>query len=101
MIDPAETVSPANTFTPNRWAWESRPFFEDPSPFLCAIARVLLLGAGASRARRGVRVARLRLCGGLRPRGGLRLGGCPRLGSRLRFGGRLLGRLRHGDPGRG
>src|SRR3954452_8270407 len=42
MIDPAVTSWPAKTFTPSRWACESRPFFEEPSPFLCAICRRLL-----------------------------------------------------------
>jgi hypothetical protein len=34
---PALTVSPPNFFTPNRFAFESRPFFVLPAPFLCAI----------------------------------------------------------------
>src|SRR5581483_7388067 len=38
MIDPPVTSSPANAFTPRRWALESRPFVELPPPFLCAIA---------------------------------------------------------------
>src|SRR6476619_1501552 len=88
MIAPAVTVWPANTFTPSRCACESRPFFDEPRPFLCAIARVLLLRPRAPRLR-------CRLLGGL----GLRLRGRPRLGGRLRLrlGLRLLrGRLRLG-----
>src|SRR4249919_710348 len=52
MIEPAVTVSPANTLTPSRWACESRPFFEEPRPFLCAIAGVLLGLRGARLSRR-------------------------------------------------
>src|ERR1035437_4157693 len=37
MIDPPGTTCPPNTFTPRRCALESRPFFELPNPFLCAI----------------------------------------------------------------
>src|SRR5258708_39614033 len=43
MISPPVTVSPANTLTPRRFAFESRPLREEPRPFLCAIA-VLRLG---------------------------------------------------------
>ena len=43
MIEPACTCWPANTFTPRRLAWESRPLREEPSPFLCAIEAVSLL----------------------------------------------------------
>src|SRR6185312_8593387 len=50
MIAPAVTVSPANTFTPSRFAFESRPFLEEPSPFLCATVLLLL--------RRGRRLLR-------------------------------------------
>src|SRR3954469_7422444 len=42
MIAPALTSCPANTFTPSRFAFESRPFLEEPSPFLCAIRGRLL-----------------------------------------------------------
>src|SRR4249920_1129405 len=63
MIEPAVTVSPANTLTPSRWACESRPFFEEPRPFLCAIAGFLLGLRGARLSRR------LRLVGGRRLRG--------------------------------
>src|SRR5512132_2322896 len=97
MIDPAVTVSPANTLTPSRWARESRPCFEEPRPFLCAIAGVLLglRGARLSRRLRLVcscgrrRLARRRLLG----RGGLLGGGL--LGRRCRrlLGGLLVGRL--------
>jgi large conductance mechanosensitive channel len=34
MISPPVTVWPANTFTPRRLAFESRPLREEPSPFL-------------------------------------------------------------------
>src|SRR3712207_1211540 len=37
MIEPAVTGWPANTLTPSRFAAESRPFFDEPRPFLCAI----------------------------------------------------------------
>ena len=33
----ALTSCPAKIFTPSRWLAESRPFLEEPSPFLCAI----------------------------------------------------------------
>src|SRR5271168_1971775 len=36
-MDPPVTNSPPNAFTPSRCAFESRPFLELPSPFLCAI----------------------------------------------------------------
>src|SRR4249920_752992 len=96
MIEPAVTVSPANTLTPSRWACESRPFFEEPRPFLCAIAGVLLGLRGARLSRR------LRLVGGRRLRGlarrrllGGRLLGGGLLGRRCRrlLGGLLVGRL--------
>src|SRR5262245_65675394 len=38
MIMPALTSWPAKIFTPRRLLCESRPFLEEPSPFLCAIA---------------------------------------------------------------
>src|SRR3954452_11455424 len=58
MISPPVTVWPANTFTPRRLAFESRPLRLEPSPFLCAMsalpadlgdadARQLLAMAGA------------------------------------------------------
>src|SRR5277367_2515818 len=37
IIDPPGTSCPPNTFTPRRCELESRPFFELPRPFLCAI----------------------------------------------------------------
>src|SRR5271165_4116263 len=37
MIEPPGTNWPPKTFTPNRWALESRPFLELPNPFLCAM----------------------------------------------------------------
>src|SRR4051812_24973859 len=46
MISPPVTVWPANTFTPRRLAFESRPLREDPSPFLCAIGDLRDLDAG-------------------------------------------------------
>src|SRR3954447_22120578 len=51
MISPPVTAWPANTLTPRRLALESRPFRDEPRPFLCAI--VGLLGVAG--------------CGGLRP----------------------------------
>ena len=41
IIKPPETSSPANRLTPSRCALESRPFFELPKPFLCAISSSL------------------------------------------------------------
>src|SRR3954469_20997817 len=46
MISPPVTVWPANTFTPRRWAFESRPLRLEPRPFLCAIGGLLLLLRG-------------------------------------------------------
>src|ERR1700677_4438440 len=37
MIEPPGTSCPPKAFTPRRCAFESRPFLELPSPFLCAI----------------------------------------------------------------
>src|SRR5439155_25524372 len=37
MIEPAVTVCPAKLFTPSRLDAESRPFREEPPPFLCAM----------------------------------------------------------------
>src|SRR5215470_15215126 len=37
MIEPALIASPPNTFTPSRFACESRPLREEPPAFLCAI----------------------------------------------------------------
>src|SRR5690349_4881593 len=38
MISPPVTTWPANTFTPRRFALESRPFRLEPRPFLCAMS---------------------------------------------------------------
>src|SRR3954468_24476093 len=38
MLSPPVTVWPANTFTPRRLAFESRPLREEPRPFLCAMS---------------------------------------------------------------
>src|SRR3954471_18940577 len=46
MISPPVTAWAANTFTPRRWAFESRPLREEPRPFLCAIADLRDLDAG-------------------------------------------------------
>src|SRR4051812_7291207 len=45
MISPPVTVCPANTFTPRRFALESRPLRLEPRPFLCAISLAPLLRA--------------------------------------------------------
>src|SRR4051794_16796853 len=45
MISPPVTTWPANTFTPRRLAFESRPLRLEPRPFLCAIGGRLLRGA--------------------------------------------------------
>src|SRR5689334_20608988 len=37
MMEPPGTNCPPNAFTPSRCAFESRPFFELPKPFLCAM----------------------------------------------------------------
>src|SRR6201991_401044 len=44
MISPPVTVWPANTFTPRRLGFESRPLREEPRPFLCAISLTADLG---------------------------------------------------------
>src|SRR5512133_1756779 len=49
MISPPSTVWPENTFTPSIFGFESRPLRLDPSPFLCAIAGLLLLRRGLLR----------------------------------------------------
>src|SRR3954467_6193975 len=46
MISPPVTTWPAHTLTPRRLGLESRPLRLEPRPFLCAIGRSLLLGAG-------------------------------------------------------
>src|SRR4051794_14905690 len=48
MMDPAGTTWPAKTLTPSRLALESRPFLEEPRPFLCAIAYASCSAAGFS-----------------------------------------------------
>src|SRR5579863_1619441 len=53
MISPPVTAWPAKTFTPRRWALESRPLRLEPRPFLCAIGTPL-------RAHRGDACARAR-----------------------------------------
>src|SRR3954470_3314017 len=45
MISPPVTVCPAKTFTPSRFALESRPLRLEPRPFLCAISALLLTDA--------------------------------------------------------
>src|SRR4051794_10867861 len=45
MISPPLTSSPAKTFTPRRFALESRPLRLEPRPFLCAMASGTLLDA--------------------------------------------------------
>src|SRR5947209_6775875 len=56
MIEPAVTSWPAKTLTPRRCACESRPFLEEPSPFLCAIC--VLLRGRLSLLARGARLLR-------------------------------------------
>src|SRR6185295_15271667 len=51
MISPPVTVSPANTFTPRRFALESRPLRLEPRPFLCAMSSGPLPDAGHLEAR--------------------------------------------------
>src|SRR5579871_6074243 len=41
MIWPERTSSPEKIFTPRYCGFESRPFFDEPRPFLCAIGRLL------------------------------------------------------------
>ena len=50
-VAPAETVSPPNTFTPSRFEVESRPFRDEPPPFLCA-----MVGRGYQLLRGGRRI---------------------------------------------
>jgi hypothetical protein len=40
---PAVTLSPEKRFTPSRCPWLSLPFFELPTPFLCAMVDQLLI----------------------------------------------------------
>src|SRR3954469_4415064 len=42
MMPPPRIAWPPKTFTPSRWAFESRPFLEEPRPFLCAISNCLV-----------------------------------------------------------
>src|SRR6476659_8401420 len=86
MMEPAGTTWPAKTFTPSRLALESRPFLEEPRPFLCAISLRFLLRRGLRGRGLLTRLRRRLLRRGL---GSRRL--CGRgLGSR-RLGGRGLG----------
>src|SRR5204862_2207398 len=55
MISPPVTPWPANTLTPRRLAFESRPLRDDPRPFLCAIACLLSFGGRRSRLARAAR----------------------------------------------
>src|ERR1700710_573808 len=48
MMEPAGTTWPAKTLTPRRLALESRPFLEEPRPFLCAISHASWSVAGSS-----------------------------------------------------
>src|SRR5712691_10745994 len=43
MIVPARTVVPVDTFTPSRWAAESRPLREEAAPFFFDTSRTLRL----------------------------------------------------------
>src|SRR3954452_18429883 len=51
MISPPVTVWPAKTFTPRRFALESRPLRLEPRPFLCAMGRLPLADRGDPDAR--------------------------------------------------
>src|SRR3954451_160664 len=51
MISPPVTVWPAKTFTPRRFALESRPLRLEPRPFLCAMSRLPLADRGDPDAR--------------------------------------------------
>ncbi len=52
MMPPAPIGCPPYTFTPRRLELESRPFFVDPAPFLCAASmRGMKLGRAAARGR--------------------------------------------------
>src|SRR5215208_1621901 len=69
MISPPVTVWPANTLTPRRFAFESRPLRLEPSPFLCAICLGPLVDARHAEPRELLAVAR----GALVPALGLEL----------------------------
>src|SRR3954447_1025130 len=58
MISPPVTVCPANTFTPRRFALESRPLRLEPRPFLCAISSAPLADRRDPDARQLLAVAR-------------------------------------------
>src|SRR6266480_2085665 len=89
MISPPVTTCPANVLTPSRCALESRPLRLEPSPFLCAIAALLvLLGRRSPFRFRFWRLFALRLLGGFG------------FASRGRFWFGLRGRFRFGLPGR-
>src|SRR4051794_7337468 len=54
MISPPVTTWPANTFTPRRLGFESRPLRLEPRPFLCAIGGRLLVGLLRARLALGL-----------------------------------------------
>src|ERR1700755_2064438 len=64
MISPPVTVWPANTFTPSRFALESRPLRLEPRPFLCAMS-ALSADLGDADARELLAVARAPLVAAL------------------------------------
>src|SRR4051812_41247457 len=66
MISPPVTVCPANTFTPRRFALESRPLRLEPRPFLCAISSAPLADRRDPDARQLLAVARPALVAALR-----------------------------------
>src|SRR5215471_3975107 len=82
-IIPAFTSWPSNSLTPSRLDWESRPFLEEPSPFLCAIV-LFLFDRRLERGQRALPLRVLLLVG----RGGLERVVIPRL--------RRRADLRHG-----
>src|SRR5262245_44472447 len=53
-ISPPRTLWPPNRLTPNRWAFESRPLRELPTPFLCAIFHLRKFETRTPRACSGV-----------------------------------------------
>src|SRR5205814_2704339 len=42
MMPPARMAWPSLTLMPSRLEWESRPFLDEPPPFLCAIGRRII-----------------------------------------------------------
>src|SRR6478672_9000604 len=52
MMLPGSTVWPENIFTPRYFGFESRPFLEEPRPFLCAISCRPPSPSGPTRLRR-------------------------------------------------